>query len=668
MAGLGGQTASELLIAARVARVDQDPQVVFFPDPWQMFIKATMRLEPLGNYRASFRDGAPGIVVPAPGLSNEWDSIYHTPLNAATYIRLIELKGGKINDPLKADIHIVPITKPGRFWALSYAWGPPPSEQIPYYLETSHGRLLISASLNLALRKIRARRQSVRVWADAVCINQMNSHEKTLQIQLMGDIYHCSERVFAWLGPDEDNSERAMATLIHISDHGSDVSYKSEIRAAAKPIRELLNRPWFKRVWIVQELVRGSDVFIVCGDLELNWESFFNAVVDCERLINLSLKDGESGDFEECTGPTYALGRTRELLVFERRKLTLLELLEFFAYTGATREEDKLFALRGLAYDVSGDAFDPFYGDTVEVGIRKYAEAFVKEGRALDLLYRAGSTNKSYAFSTWIPRWTRGKVPRTIADWECNEPFYAGPRTPIKARLNEKYRRILEVDGYEVDRIISITAMDISSDSLFYHQVNFAKAMFAYRKLINSLGERYPTGETAEELQFRIPIGNARGPRRLKDEIEMKAFRLPGEDDQGDERSWPTNLPSDLFFIHEGQDQSLYDELPDATKEEILLYWESAAVFAERIPKAKFCVTEKGYAGLVPGESDIGDSICVFHGGRVPFVLRKPDFTQQNRYGVSVWNLLGECYIHGIMHGRALEGVNRMEVTTFGLM
>lgn len=58
-------------------------------------------------------------------------------------------------------------------------------------------------------------------------------------------------------------------------------------------------------------------------------------------------------------------------------------------------------------------------------------------------------------------------------------------------------------------------------------------------------------------------------------------------------------------------------------------------------------VTEKGYIGLVPASSRAGDRIAILKGGAVPFVLREA--------ANGCWTLVGEGYVHGIMHGEAFD-------------
>ena len=65
----------------------------------------------------------------------------------------------------------------------------------------------------------------------------------------------------------------------------------------------------------------------------------------------------------------------------------------------------------------------------------------------------------------------------------------------------------------------------------------------------------------------------------------------------------------------------------------------------------KFLVTEKkDWIGLAPMASRIGDVVCILYGCSVPVVLR-PDAD-----GGKWWQLVGECYVHGMMDGEAIVG------------
>lgn len=61
----------------------------------------------------------------------------------------------------------------------------------------------------------------------------------------------------------------------------------------------------------------------------------------------------------------------------------------------------------------------------------------------------------------------------------------------------------------------------------------------------------------------------------------------------------------------------------------------------------RFCASSRKYLGWVPGFAQVGDLICIFKGGNVPFVLRHAEGDN--------YKLIGECYIQGIMNGEALK-------------
>ena len=76
-----------------------------------------------------------------------------------------------------------------------------------------------------------------------------------------------------------------------------------------------------------------------------------------------------------------------------------------------------------------------------------------------------------------------------------------------------------------------------------------------------------------------------------------------------------------------------------------------AAPFEEaegRVRRARnFFVSQQGRIGWVPFRTQAGDRVCVFHGMRIPVILR----SQGDR-----WEFIGACYVHGLMQGQAVRG------------
>ncbi|KAB8222317.1 hypothetical protein BDV33DRAFT_201571 [Aspergillus novoparasiticus] len=74
-----------------------------------------------------------------------------------------------------------------------------------------------------------------------------------------------------------------------------------------------------------------------------------------------------------------------------------------------------------------------------------------------------------------------------------------------------------------------------------------------------------------------------------------------------------------------------------------------ASEFADLFSPAVACCTVMGKVGIVPTKTRVGDRIAVFRSGRVPFILREKE-TLRDHYEV-----IGECYIDGMMHGEYIE-------------
>jgi hypothetical protein len=69
-------------------------------------------------------------------------------------------------------------------------------------MECNVHTLHITKNLGAALKDIRSSSEVVKLWVDAICINQDHLAEKNHQVKNMGSIYWMAERVLVWLGPE----------------------------------------------------------------------------------------------------------------------------------------------------------------------------------------------------------------------------------------------------------------------------------------------------------------------------------------------------------------------------------------------------------------------------------------------------------------------------------
>lgn len=76
------------------------------------------------------------------------------------------------------------------------------------------------------------------------------------------------------------------------------------------------------------------------------------------------------------------------------------------------------------------------------------------------------------------------------------------------------------------------------------------------------------------------------------------------------------------------------------------------------IKNHSFCLTKGRYLGWVPRATEEGDIIAIFKNAKTPFVLRPVVGSTDESF-----TFVGECYIHGIMYGEAME--KNLEKCTF---
>uniref|UniRef100_A0A0D2XFV4 Heterokaryon incompatibility domain-containing protein n=1 Tax=Fusarium oxysporum (strain Fo5176) TaxID=660025 RepID=A0A0D2XFV4_FUSOF len=179
------------------------------------------------------------------------------------------------------------------YTALSYVWGDASQRGV---IHLGGSAKEITASLDAALRDMRDKSRVCRIWADALCIDQSNNAEKGVQVTLMGRIYSTAHHTVIHLGKSPPGFEKLFIDLKVQSQttmHGN-TSDLGQLSLAADEIdgmrRDLLSKPWFRRVWVFQELVLSTDVWVQCDNLRIRWHHFCK-VVDTKNVVVAMLLD-----------------------------------------------------------------------------------------------------------------------------------------------------------------------------------------------------------------------------------------------------------------------------------------------------------------------------------------------------------------------------------------
>ena len=127
--------------------------------------------------------------------------------------------------------------------------------------------LSVTKNLHDFLSVLHARRKKDKwFWADQMCIHQAHIEERNHQVSLMGKVYASAKEVYAFLGPGPASSKWYLRNPdnffpAHVPDDQLD-RRTEEISFAV----DMLSRPYWTRLWIVQELRLAQDVVFWCGD------------------------------------------------------------------------------------------------------------------------------------------------------------------------------------------------------------------------------------------------------------------------------------------------------------------------------------------------------------------------------------------------------------------
>ena len=172
-----------------------------------------------------------------------------------------------------------------QYQALSYSWGYPSFTKTVMCNGIS---VPVIASLADALSHLRIPDRPRYLWIDAICINQFDPKEKSLQVRNMLLIYHKCQSVIAWLGMPDGNDSAALDFLTRIATSDTPVRndgphYHDETCAAryaivCSDLNALLGKQWFARTWIRQEVYSSAELTLQCGKGTYKTNTLFRGI------------------------------------------------------------------------------------------------------------------------------------------------------------------------------------------------------------------------------------------------------------------------------------------------------------------------------------------------------------------------------------------------------
>ncbi|KAK3314536.1 ankyrin repeat-containing domain protein [Apodospora peruviana] len=304
----------------------------------------------------------------------------HSPIDLSTdAIRLVRLLRGSGGDPIKCEVFETHLHRIQGipYEALSYTWGDSP---VAIDITICGRKATIRDNLNTALCCLRYSDRDRILWIDALCIDQDSHEEKAHQVGQMRAIYENAENVQIWLGRSSEDVDLLMELMNQLDKRarrrkeyrrnspdawlnewpvllnelgglGSDFNIRRR-----DALFELLNRPLFRRVWIIHEVFSAKAATITCG---------WNSVPTRTFILMPRLMEVDTDPHVQAVLDIMP-GYLRETSWRSVSPSLSILLKKFAGLSRATDPRDNIYALLGISSDAGSDGFPvPDYSPAV---------------------------------------------------------------------------------------------------------------------------------------------------------------------------------------------------------------------------------------------------------------------------------------------------------------
>lgn len=388
-------------------------------------------------------------------------------------IRLCTLQPATKCQPLSCALSVVSLESRPEYETLSYVWGDP---NLSNEIIANSSVIKITGNLHTALYYLRSPDVPRVVWADGICINQLDLGERSSQVRMMDDIYRQARGVQIWLGEAEDivsdteqsaeldlwipkdtikrfteflQSEQLLSTLPPLAPQDATLEASipgafriMELLAAGhhfyqmpffrvispeaiepcpvwflsmRSLAAILSRPWWTRVWTVQEAMLSAQATVHIGDYHAPLSLFlglYNSIRNHESPCCSAAQLLWYGNGDTSRIITHANGRIGQLLRFNgdglNGRITLTRALMVASTRKASDPRDHVYGLHGVLYSK-----DRLIKPNYQIGIDKvFISAtrvmFEEAGSIGTLAYAVGvGPENAYELPSWVCNWTR---------------------------------------------------------------------------------------------------------------------------------------------------------------------------------------------------------------------------------------------------------------------
>jgi hypothetical protein len=649
-------------------------------------------------------------------------------------IRLLKLlpNNGKFKNTPACHIFHTSLNSNSGYVALSYVWGDTKSSRI---ILVEKYPMRVTRSLYDALMAIRPSKEPLVIWIDFLCINQSDKEEKSWQVALMGNIYRQAQKVIAWLGPADDSSDAVMDYLNELGERayacglgmGPEVCSRLWLALASNPpavqkipeirafalalsgrnnfsitamqdllhsidgwhsrdkllpmagLKRLLGRPWWGRVWVLQEIALPQHAEFVCGTRTISRRWFsaaYNAYYAFWEFLALRSQQRQTLTTYHWRVLLTASHRSKLMLsawrIYTLADFPLLAMLRTTSVASvhslgrdghqhleSTDPRDKIYALLALSKDredLERRGVFPNYENSKEVVFTSVTAALLQQGH-VSILSLCRLLQHAHGLPSWVPDWSQ-PLPGTLQDVE---PDHMTLTPRFNASGVPKRRRDVTIlrSGEVIDGILVPCQV---YDKV--HQVGEVPRSPVTETCVNSFDWLY----VLLDLTYKITNAYVEFHHRFRAVVRTSFEGITSGYDELLERAKDDRLDARcleaLHILQQGmckveqqvvrfelETYSASQQVPqliqkEAGKPQGLLFMDYMRISAKRAP----FVTNKGHPGLSSRHVKRGDLVALVHGAEVPFILR----SQSN----GKYKIVSEAYVDGIMDGEAVEGAH----------
>jgi hypothetical protein len=212
---------------------------------------------------------------------------------------------------------------------------------------------------------------------------------------------------------------------------------------------DLSGRPWFYRLWTLQESVLAQEALVICGKWSISWKVLILAMGRLRPLENAN------GRFDFISAFDYVL-RGRQAVVDALLSPNVSHPVSTVFTRGlllqAREPRDHVFGLYALFQKLGVQLSKPDYTKPVDQVFAEAARLAVKRDNKLHILTFVNGLEQRQNWPSWVPTWPDKLVPSAL-----DEQYFMAAEGSLPLYKFSEEGRCLTVQAKKVD-IVSLKA------------------------------------------------------------------------------------------------------------------------------------------------------------------------------------------------------------------